>query len=610
MPASESPETISMMINRPDGIASAPSFAKSASATAAGADAGLVPQFRMMTEALWASPVRNSLVALSGSMFAVIAAAAYGQIRLNTWNQPFYDALSKRDFAEFLHQLGIFGLIAGVLLVLNVAQRWLSETAKIKMREGLVQDLVNNWMRPGRAFRLAQAGAIGVNPDQRLHEDARHLTELSADLGIGLLQASILLAMFINVLWAISNQFSFKVAGHDIAIPGYMVWAAIAYSGTASLLSYWVGRDLVDRNVEHYAREADLRYSLVRISDHIDAISLSGGEADEARHILADLAAVLAAMRKIVSGITRLTWVTAGSGWITIVAPILAAAPLYFAGRLSFGGLMLASGAFMQVQSSLRWFVDNFSTIADWRATLLRVAAFRRAMICGDAPVEAESHIDMAKGPAGSIVIQDLQIVCPSGTTRLAEGSVTVGAGERVLVIGDSRSGKTLLFRALAGLWLWGTGRIALPKGEEVQYMPRMPYLPPGTLRATLAYPLTPERVSGPACTDALSRFGLARLVPSLDSIQRWDRDLPEADRRALAFARVLLHRPAWLVMDDVFNVLDAPMLQRVAEVFATELKGTGVIHIGAGDGFAKAPTKVAHLVRDTAKASDDAEQS
>jgi vitamin B12/bleomycin/antimicrobial peptide transport system ATP-binding/permease protein len=597
-----------MMINRPDGIASAPSFPNIASA--AGSDAGLVPQFRMMTDALWASPVRNRLLALAGSIFAVVGATSYGQIRLNSWNQPFYDALSKRDFPGFLHQLGIFALIASVLLTLNVAQRWLGETAKIKMREGLVQDLVNHWLRPGRAFRLAQAGAIGVNPDQRLHEDARHLTELSADLAIGLLQASILLAMFINVLWDISTQFTFHVAGRDLAIPGYMVWAAIVYSGSASLLSYWVGRDLVDRNVEHYAREADLRYSLVRINDHIDAISLAGGEADEARHILGDLAAVLAAMRSIVTGITRLTWVTAGSGWITIVAPILAAAPLYFAGRLTFGGLMLASGAFMQVQSSLRWFVDNFSTIADWRATLLRVAAFRRALIGVEAPVAPESQINFTEGPAGTITIEDLQIVCPAGTTRLAEGGLSVGAGEHVLVMGDSGSGKTLFFRALAGLWLWGAGRIALPKGEEILYMSRLPYLPPGTLRATLAYPLAPERAGEAACTAALNRFGLARLVPSLNSIRRWDRELPEADRRSLAFARAVLHRPAWLVMDDVFSALDASMLQRVAEVFAAELRGTGVIHIGAGDGFAKAPTNVVHLVREPAGSSENAKQS
>jgi len=405
--------------------------------------------------------------------------------------------------------------------------------------------------------------------------------------------------MFINVLWAISNQFSFQIGGRDITIPGYMVWAAIAYSGGASLLSYWVGHGLVNRNVEHYAREADLRYSLVRINDHIDAISLSGGETNEARHILADLAAVLEAMRKIVTGVTRLTWVTAGSGWITIVAPILAAAPLYFAGRLTFGGLMLASGAFMQVQSSLRWFVDNFSTIADWRATLLRVAAFRRALICTDAPLGAEKRIDFADGPAGKVSIEGVRIDFPAGSTRLTEGSATVAAGERVLVVGDPGAGKTLLFRALAGLWLRGTGRIALPKGEEILYMRRTPYLPPGTLHATLAYPQPPESVSPAACVAALGRFGLERLGTCLDSTQRWDRDLPEKDRRALAFTHVLLRKPAWVVIHDVFSALDAQMLQRVRDVFATDLKNSGVIHIGNADGSAIAFTRVLHLVKD-----------
>src|SRR5580692_4097209 len=214
------------------------------------ANSRLVPQLEMMARALLAAPVRNTLFLLSGSIFVVIAATAYGQIRLNSWNQPFYDALSHHDFAQFLVQLGVFGLIAGALLVLNVGQRWLNETLKLRLRQGLARDLIQNWMQPGRAFRLASSGAIGVNPDQRMHEDARHLTELSADLGVGLLQSSILLVSFVEVLWSLSNNFAFHLAGRQIAIPGYMVWAAIIYSGSASLLSYWVGRTLVDRNAD------------------------------------------------------------------------------------------------------------------------------------------------------------------------------------------------------------------------------------------------------------------------------------------------------------------------------------------------------------------------
>ena len=184
------------------------------------AESGLVPQLAMMSRGLWASPTRNTVALLAVGLFIVIAATAYGQIRLNSWNQPFYDALSRRDFPRFLVQLGVFGIIAGALLVLNVAQRWLGEMLKLKLRQGLVHDLVQNWLVPGRAFRIANAGDIGVNPDQRMHEDARHLTELSADLGIGLLQGSILLITFINILWGISSGFVFHARRPDARDPG------------------------------------------------------------------------------------------------------------------------------------------------------------------------------------------------------------------------------------------------------------------------------------------------------------------------------------------------------------------------------------------------------
>src|SRR5580698_2570881 len=473
------------------------------------ANSRLLPQLEMMARALWASPVRNTLFLLSGSIFFVVAVTAYGQIRLNNWNQPFYDALSHREFAQFLDQLGVFGLIAGTLLVLNVGQRWLGETLKLKLRQGLGLDLIHNWLVPGRAFRLTNAGPMGVNPDQRMHEDARHLTELTGDLGIGLLQSSILLASFVKVLWSLSNNFAFHFDGRQIVIPGYMVWAALVYSGSASLLSYWVGRGLIDRNAQRYAREADMRFSLVRVNEHIDAIALSAGETDEERRIEIDLAAVLAATGRLVTGLTNLTWITAGYGWFTLVAPILAAAPLYFAGNISFGGLMMASGAFIQVQSSLRWFVDNFSTIADWRATLLRVASFRRAVIDTDVLHDVESRIAFVTGDPGKISIDDLEIASPAGATMLEEKKIEIRAGEKVLIVGETGTGKTLLFRALAGLWPWGAGQVARPRGEELLYMPRTPYLPPGTLREVLAYPSTTESFEAGAYSRALVRLNL-----------------------------------------------------------------------------------------------------
>jgi putative ATP-binding cassette transporter len=422
---------------------------------------------------------------------------------------------------------------------------------------------------------------------------------LSADLGIGLLQSSILLGTFVTVLWSLSNNFVFHVGGRQFAIPGYMVWAAILYSGSASLLSYWVGRSLIDRNAERYAREADMRFSLVRVNEHIDAIALSGGEADEARRIEGDVNGVIAATARLVTGLTNLTWITSGYGWFTLVAPILAAAPLYFAGNISFGGLMLAAGAFNQVQSSLRWFVDNFSTIADWRATLLRVANFRQAVIDTDVLHDIQGRIVFAEGEPGKIGIYDLEIASPAGATMLEEKQVQINAGERVLIVGESGTGKTLLFRTLAGLWPWGAGRITHPKGEELLYMPRRPYLPPGTLREVLAYPSSVENFEAGAYEAALVRLKLDRLVPMLDQFQRWDRDLSEDEQQIVAFARVVLHAPPWVLIDEVLDALEEDARGTAIEIFTKDLTHTSVIHIGRADAHDHLFSKVLHLVKD-----------
>ncbi|HEY4772935.1 MAG TPA: ABC transporter ATP-binding protein/permease [Steroidobacteraceae bacterium] len=563
------------------------------------AHSGLVPQLSMMWRALWEAQVRNVLLLLGGGLFVDIVVTAYGQIRLNRWNQPFYDALAHRDFDGFLRQLGVFVIIAGFLLILNVAQRWLTEMLKLKLREGLTLDLIDHWLLPRRAFRLAHAGPVGVNPDQRMHEDTRHLTELTADLGVGLLQASILLVSFIDVLWGLSSGFAFHVGGRLIAIPGYMVWAGFIYAGSASLLSLWVGRSLVARNAERYAREADLRFSLVRVNEHIDSISLAAGEEDEARRIKTDLGAVLTAMRRLLTGITNLTWITAGYGWFTLVAPILVAVPPYFAGTLSFGGLMMAAGAFNQVQSSLRWFVDNFSSIADWRATLLRVANFRSAVIESDQLHQIESRIASTQGEAGKVLIENLEIASPAGCTRLKESKVEVSAGERVLIVGESGIGTALLFRALAGLWPWGAGHITRPKGEMLWYMPRTPYLAPGTLAEVLAYPSKVMDFRANACTEALSRLGLGRLVPMLEESRRWDQELSDDEQQAVAFARIALHAPPWVIIDEVFDSIDEGMRERVTEVFATKLKDSALIHIGRGKVRDPLFKRVLHLIHD-----------
>ncbi len=560
----------------------------------------LTEQLGLVLGALRGSPVRRTLVSLVIALALVLALTAYGQIRLAGWNKPFFDALSRRDLRDFFFQLGMFGIIVTGLLILNVAQRYLVETLKWRLREGLVQDLVAHWMQPRRAFWLAHRGSIGVNPDQRMHEDARKLCELSADLGVGLSQASILFLSFAGVLWVLSADFSVHFGGEDHPIPGFMLWAAILYAGGGSLLSYRVGRTLISRNAERYAREADLRFSLVRINEHLDGISLAGGETDERRRVEQDLGDVLGATRRLVTGLTNLTWVTAGFGWITVAAPILVAAPLFFAGKITFGGVMMAAAAFTQAQSSLRWFVDNFSIIADWRATLLRVAGFRLALVTDGSERGGASHIGYAEGPAGELLIEDLVVDSPGGHDALSERQGRVHPGERLLVAAAPGTGKTQLFRALAGLWPWGSGRVTMPAGEAVHYMPRgTPYLPRGSLREVLAYPLDASGFTDEACARALARLGLERLSPLLDARQRWDRELSQDEQLGLAFARLALQAPPWVLIDDAFGVLDAELMARIASVLQQELAHTGLIHIGrASEGQEQLFGRVLHLVK------------
>jgi putative ATP-binding cassette transporter len=402
----------------------------------------------------------------------------------------------------------------------------------------------------------------------------------------------------------LSKDFSFRIGATDYAVPGFMLWAAILYAVLGSLLSYWVGRSLIHRNEERYAREADLRFALVRINEHLDGISLAGGEADEKRRVEMHLANVLGSTRRLVSGLTNLTWVTAGFGWITNVAPTLVAAPLYFTGKISFGGLMMAAAAFTQAQGSLRWFVDNFPVIADWRATLLRVASFRFALVNADVQHDFESRITYEEGEPGVMTIDDLEIISSTGWEILRERKVSLRAGERVLIVGAPGTGKTTLFRALAGLWPWGKGHITRPQGEAIAYMPRgTPYLPRGTLREVLAYPLKVERFESSAFAHALTRLSLERLVPMLDETRRWDRDLSQDEQLALAFARMVLQSPPWVLIDDMFGSLDDDALERVTEIFANELAQTSLIHIGkAAQAHHPIFTRVLHLIKAPSK--------
>jgi putative ATP-binding cassette transporter len=561
----------------------------------------LLPQVKIMFRAFWASRERNGIMLLGVGVVVVIGLTAFGQVRLNAWNQPFYDALARKNFPEFLEQLMAFAVIAGGLLILNVAQSWLNQAIKVKLREGLVRDLFDEWLKPRRAFRLGDAGEIGANPDQRIHEDARHLTELSTDLGLGLLQSSLLLGSFIEVLWVLSKNVVFHLNGHSFSVPGYMVWCAIIYAGTASWLSWLVGRPLIRLNSERYAREADLRYALVRLNEHTDSVALYAGEEDEKRRLILELGRVVRVMWRIVNASTRLICVTAGYGWFTIIAPILVAVPGYFSGGLSFGSLMMVVGAFMQVQGALRWFIDNFGAIADWRATLLRIASFRETLATMDHLGASGPRIEFTVEQGTNVALDNLQVATPTGCTMLSEHHVEIVPGDRVLILGEPGTGKTLLFRAIAGLWPWGSGRVALPASDGVTFMPRQPYVPLGTLRAALTYPSrsTETAYKDEELIDALKRANLGRLTSQLNREARWDKELQEEEQQFLVLARILLHKPRWVIIDEALDALDDDARKRVISLFSTSLKDAAIVNIGRPETRHHFFKRTFHLIKD-----------
>jgi putative ATP-binding cassette transporter len=303
-------------------------------------------------------------------------------------------------------------------------------------------------------------------------------------------------------------------------------------------------------------------------------------------------------MARLAGGIARLTWITSGYGWLAIVVPIIVAAPGYFDGELSFGALMMVVGAFNQVQSSLRWFVDNLAQIADWRATLLRIVSFRDALPGVETIGEEAGRITLVDGGADKLVIEDLAVALPGECAVLDQPRVEVVPGERIEILGKPGSGKSTLFRALAGMWPWGAGTIRLPAREAMMFMPQRPYLPPGTLRAAVTYPAEPGRFDDAAIRAALERVELGHLVPSLDHENRWDRNLPLDEQQRLAFARMLLHAPRWVFLDDAIGALGEDHRQVVFSILERDLAGAAVLRFGRDRAPGGTWKRVLHVIQ------------
>ncbi|OWV71407.1 glycosyl transferase family 1 [Rhizobium sp. R634] len=568
-----------------------------------GYDFSLTYRLGVMFSAFWNSEVRGKVLFLATVLILVILATAYGQVILNEWNAPFYDSLERRDLGEFFHQLEIFAMIAGTLLLLNVLQAWLNQMTALYMREGLSRDLVDQWLKRKRALRLASSGLIGVNPDQRLHEDSRNLAESTTGLVLGLLQSTILLVSFIGVLWELSSGFIFHISGHSFSIPGYMVWAAIFYAASASVLSQVVGRKLVKLNADRFSKEAELRFTLMHANENMPAITVARGEENERRRINTDISSVLRVVKRLAMANTNLTWVSAGYGWLVIVIPIIVAAPAYFSGGLTLGQLMMSVGAFNQVNTALRWYVANFGPIAEWRATLMRVTDFRQALLDMDEDFDVKDSIAYENTAPDTLTLKNVVInakvgedIEECGGFRLRETDVVIKAGEKIMINGDHSVNRKLLFQAMAGLWPCGSGTMGLPPADDMLLVPQIAYVPGGTLREALAFPESPDTYEKAAVEAALEKAGLHSLIARLDTRARWDKLLDGDEQKAIGFARLLLVRPRWIVFDEVLEGMEPEWQETMCSVL-TSMPETGMIYIGRSETYLETlQPRVLHL--------------
>jgi len=578
-----------------------------------GYDLSLTYRLGVMFSAFWNSQVRGKVVGLAILLVVIILMTAYGQVILNEWNAPFYDSLERRDLGEFFRQLEVFAMIAGALLLLNVLQAWLNQMTALYMREGLSRDLVDQWLERKRALKLSTIGILGVNPDQRLHEDSRNLAESTTNLALGLLQSTILLVSFIGVLWELSSGFIFHISGHSFTIPGYMVWAAIFYAASASLLSQVVGRKLVKLNADRFSKEAELRFALMHANENMPAITVARGEENERKRINGDISNVLTVIKRLAMANTNLTWVSAGYGWLVIVIPIIVAAPAYFSGGLTFGQLMMSVGAFNQVNTALRWYVANFGPIAEWRATLMRVTDFRQALQEMDDDFDLKDAIVYEETAPDRLTLKDIVIVAKLGEDiddcggfQMRETDVTIRAGEKVMINGDHSVNRRLLFQAMAGLWPCGKGTIGLPPIDDILFIPQVAYVPGGTLREAIAFPQKPEAYDTAAIEAALEAAGLHSLVARLDSRARWDKLLDADEQKAIGFARLLLVKPRWAVFDEVLEGME-PEWQRTMTKLLTTMPDTGMIYIGRSETYLEAlHPRTLHLLALPSKSDEE----
>jgi putative ATP-binding cassette transporter len=522
-----------------------------------------------------------------GLLLAIVLLAlgmVYLEVLFNTWNREFYNALETKNYQTFVEQLWRFSYLAFIFIAVAIYRIYLTQSLQMRWRMWMTKQYMARWLKHQTYYRLEQTQTAD-NPDQRIAEDLNFLTSGSLSLSLGLLSSVVTLLSFIGILWSVSGPISLMLASHEVTIPGYMVWFAVAYAGIGSAVVGWVGWPLVDKNFHRQRFEADFRFGLIRVRENAEAVALYRGEAEESVQLNSRFQRIRDNWWGIMRTTKSLNLVSTFYSQFANIFPFMMAAPRYFSGAITLGGLMQISSAFGQVQGALSWFISAFSDLAEWKASVNRLAGFHAAI--DGAQIDA-TGVTVTANNVGAILIDNLRLDLPNAQPLTSTLFAEIQAGQHILIAGPSGCGKSTLIRAIAGIWPYGSGNIEIPQSWKLLFLPQKSYLPIASLRVVLAYPASEKSYTDLAIRHYLDLCSLPHLKPLLDQTDNWTQRLSPGEQQRLAFVRALLTRPDVLFMDEASSALDTETEERVYQLIMQELPNAAIVSVAHRESVAK----------------------
>jgi putative ATP-binding cassette transporter len=504
-------------------------------------------------------------------------------VLLNQWQNRFYNALQEKNWDGFVTEIGIFCILATCFIVFSVYQLYLNQWLQIRWRRWLTSHYLGEWLDGPNHYRMQLQGDAADNPDQRITDDVKLFVDQTLGISVGLLSAVVTLASFVVILWGLSAAAPLTISGREFTIPGYLVWGALIYAILGTALTQWIGSPLVNLDFQQQRFEADFRFNLVRVRENSEQIALLRGESAERQRLSERFGRVVQNWYAIMSRTKRLTAFTSSYAQASVVFPYVLVAPAYFfADKIQLGGMMQTGSAFSSVQSALSFFVSSYRTLAEWRAVIARLDGFEEAIASATALPTAPGSIDVVPSTGrDDIELRQLLVRLPNGTPLVSADGFSIRSDERILVTGPSGAGKSTLFRAIAGIWPFGTGAIAIPSRATLMMLPQRPYFPVGSLKAAIVYPAEASTYGSELVGNTLTSVGLPQLVSRLEEEAHWNRMLSLGEQQRLGLARALLHAPQYLFLDEATASLDEASEAALYGLLAEKLPATTVVSIG-----------------------------